>query len=35
MKTVLAKDTKMEMIEIQSFRTLHILWNVAEEKYGN
>jgi hypothetical protein len=35
MKTVLAKDTMMEMIEIQSFRTLQILWNVAKEKYGN
>jgi hypothetical protein len=35
MKTVLAKDTMMGMIENQFFKTLQILWNAAKEKFGN
>jgi hypothetical protein len=35
MITVLAKDTIKEVVEIQLFRILLILWNAAEEKFGS
>jgi hypothetical protein len=35
MKTVLAKNTMMGMIETQFFKTLQILWIAAREKFGN